>query len=110
MAHYMIRWQFSQASAKSFVAKPQDRTRPAQEIIESFGGKMHSYYFALGEYDGLAICEFPDNTTVTAASLLLASSGAFNRFETVPLLTAQEAEAAMKKANAKTGTYKAPNA
>lgn len=110
MAHFLLRWQFSSASAKSFTAKPQDRTGPARELIEGFGGKLHCYYFALGDYDGLGIVEFPDNVSVTAASLLAASTGAFTRFETTALLTAQEAEAAMKKAQAKSGSYKAPNA
>lgn len=110
MAHYLLRWQFSAATAKSFVEKPQDRTKPAHELIASFGGKMHCYYFALGEYDGLGVVEFPDAVSVTAASMLAASTGAFARFETTPLLTAQEAEAAMKRAHEKSGTYKAPNA
>ena len=71
---------------------------------------MHSYYFALGEYDGLGVVEFPDHVSITAASLLAASTGAFARFETTALLTAKEAEAAMKKAHEKSGSYKAPNA
>ncbi|MDX2159151.1 MAG: GYD domain-containing protein [Hyphomicrobiaceae bacterium] len=110
MGHYLLRWQFSASAAKAMVAKPQDRTRPATELIESFGGKMHCYYFALGDYDGMGICEFPDHTSVTAASMLAASTGSFARFETTVLLTAQEAEEAMKQANAKSGSYKAPNA
>jgi uncharacterized protein with GYD domain len=55
----MIRWQFNNASAKSMVGTPQDRTGPATTLIEGFGRKLHSYFFVFGEYDGLAICEFP---------------------------------------------------
>jgi uncharacterized protein with GYD domain len=110
MTHYLMRWQFSTDSAKNFVAKPQDRTRPARDLIEGLGGKLQSYYFALGEYDGVGIVEFPDAVSATAVSMLAASTGAFTRFETTQLLTAQEAEAAMKKAHAKMGSYKAPNA
>lgn len=110
MAHFLLRWQLSSASARNFVEKPQDRTKPANELISSFGGKMHCYYFALGEYDGIAIVEFPDTVSVTAASMLAASTGAFARFETTLLLTAHEAETAMKRAHDKTGSYKAPNA
>ena len=110
MGHYLLRWQFSADTAKNFVSKPQDRSRPAREFIESFGGKVESYYFALGEYDGVGIVEFPDVVSVTAASITAASTGAFSRFETTQLLTSQEAEAAMKKAHGKAGAYKAPNA
>jgi uncharacterized protein with GYD domain len=97
-AHYLLRWQFKDATAKTLVDKPQDRTASAKALVEGFGGKLHSYYFALGDYDGVGICEFPDTITVAACSMKAASTGAFARFETTALLTAREAEAAMKKA------------
>src|SRR5271154_1024073 len=98
MSHYLLRWQFKDATAKALVDKPQDRTAPAKALVEGFGGKLLSYYFALGDYDGVGICEFPDTVTVAACSMKAASPGAFARFETTALLTAREAEAAMKKA------------
>ena len=110
MAHFMLRWQFTNASAKAMVGKPQDRTEQATTLIESFGGTLHHYYFAFGDYDGVAICEFPENTAVAACSMTAASTGAFSRFETTALLTAQEAEAAMKQAHATKSGYKPPNA
>jgi len=109
MGHYMLRWQLSADSAKNFVAKPQDRTKAATALIEGFGGKLLSYYFALGDYDGLGICEFPDHVSVTACSMKAAGTGAFSRFETTVLLTAQEAEAAMKQAKGAKVKYTAPN-
>jgi uncharacterized protein with GYD domain len=110
MSHYLLRWQFKDATAKALVDKPQDRTGPATALIEGFGGKLHSYYFALGDYDGVGICEFPDAVTVAACSMKAASTGAFARFETTALLTATEAEAAMKKAKDAKVEYRAPNA
>jgi uncharacterized protein with GYD domain len=92
------------------VDKPQNRTAPAKALIKGFGGKLHSYYFALGDYDGIGIREFPDNTSVAACSMEAASTGAFSRFETTALLTAAEAEAAMKKTKGATIDYRAPNA
>ena len=29
MPHYLVRWQFKDATAKGFLEKPQDRTAPA---------------------------------------------------------------------------------
>jgi uncharacterized protein with GYD domain len=110
MSHYLLRWQFKDATAKALVDKPQDRTAPAKALIEGFGGKLLSYYFALGDYDGIGICEFPDTVTVAACSMKAASTGAFARFETTALLTATEAEAAMKKAKDAKVEYRAPNA
>ena len=109
MPHYMLRWQLTTDSAKALVAAPQDRTGPATTLIESFDGKLLCYYFSLGEYDGLGIVEFPDNVAATACSMKAASTGAFSRFETTALLTAQEAEAAMKKAKSNKSGYKPPS-
>jgi uncharacterized protein with GYD domain len=110
MPHFMIRWQFTDASSKALVGKPHDRTGAAKALVEPFGGKLHSYYLAFGDYDGVAICEFPDHTSAGACSLKAASTGAFSRFETTTLLTAKEAEAAMKQANTTKTEYKPPNA
>jgi len=110
MSHYLIRWQFKDATATALIDKPQDRTAPAQALIEGFGGKLLSYYFALGEYDGIAICEFSDSVSVAACSMRATASGAFARFETISLLTAAEAEAAMRKAKEASVNYRAPNA
>jgi uncharacterized protein with GYD domain len=110
MAHYLLRWQLKDATAKALIDKPQDRTGPATTLIEGFGGKLLSYYFALGEYDGVGICEFADHVSIAACSMKAASTGAFARFETMALLTAAEAELAMKKAKETKINYRAPNA
>jgi uncharacterized protein with GYD domain len=110
MPHYLLRWQFKDSTAKHLVEHPQDRTGPAKALIEGFGGNLLSYYFVLGEYDGIAIVNFPDNVSVSACSMNAASSGAFSRFETTGLLTAKEAEEAMKKAKTTKTAWKAPNA
>ena len=110
MSHYMMRWQFTSASAKALVAKPHDRTGVAKTLIEGFGGKLHSYFISFGEFDGVAICEFPDNTAAAACSMTAAASAGFSRFETTALMTASEAEAAMKRANDTKTSYKPPHA
>ncbi len=68
MSHFLIRWQFTNASAKALVGKPHDRTGAAKALVEGFGGRLHSYYIAFGEFDGVAICEFPNNTCQIASN------------------------------------------
>jgi uncharacterized protein with GYD domain len=110
MAHYLLRWQFSGAAAKGMVDRPQDRSGPARALVEAFGGTMLCYYFAFGEYDGIAIVEFPDAGSAAALSMRAASTGGFARFETTLLLTTKEAEAAMQKAKATAVDYRPPGA
>jgi uncharacterized protein with GYD domain len=109
MPLYELRWMFKDATVKAMTDRPQDREPPARELIESFGGKMHHYYFMLGEYDGLAIVEFPDNASAAATSMRASASGAFARFETHPLMTAQEAQQAMQMVKDSKVAYRAPN-
>ncbi|MDQ2803206.1 MAG: GYD domain-containing protein [Pseudomonadota bacterium] len=109
MSHFLLRWRFTDQSAKALVSKPQDRTRTAETLVEGFGGKLHDYYFTLGDYDGLAICEFPDTTSAAACAMSAASTGAFSKFDTTPLLTAKEAEAAMRRAYEANVGYTPPN-
>ena len=110
MPHYLLRWQFTSNSAKSMVSSPVDRTIPAKALIEGFGGKLEAYYFSFGEFDGVGLVEFPDNTSVAACSLTAASSGGFSKFETTVLFTAKDGEAAMKKEHDTNTGYRPPNA
>jgi uncharacterized protein with GYD domain len=96
--HFMIRWQFTSASAKALVSKPNDRTGAAKALVEGFEGKLASYYLALGEYDGVAICEFPNNTAASPARCRLQPRpGSHGSKRRRAKLTAQEAEAARSK-------------
>jgi uncharacterized protein with GYD domain len=110
MPLYEMRWMFKDATVKAMTEKPQDREAPARDLIEGFGGRMHHYYFMLGEYDGLAIVEFPDNAAAAATSMRASASGAFARFETHPLLTADEARRAMQLVKDRAVAHRAPNA
>jgi hypothetical protein len=42
----------------------------------------------LGDYDGLAIVEFPDNASAAPTSMRASASGAFARFATQTLMAA----------------------
>ena len=77
MAHFIVRWGFKDISAKAMVTTPQDRTETARALVESFGGKLHDYYFTFGDYDGIEICEFPDNVSAAAFSMAAASTGGY---------------------------------
>jgi uncharacterized protein with GYD domain len=110
MPLYEMRWRFHDTSVKSMTERPQDREAPARELIEGFGGQLHHIYFMLGEYDGLAIVEFPDNVSAAATSMRAGSSGAFTRFETHPLMSTQDAQRAMQMVKDRAVPYRAPNA
>ena len=82
-----------------------DRRAIVQRLTEQAGGKLESFYFALGETDAYLIADLPDATTAAAISLTVSAAGGAH-LQTVPLLTPEEMDAAAKR----TVDYRAPGA
>src|SRR3546814_20589769 len=91
MAYYMLQWTFKDTQIKALVEKPQNREAEVRKVVESFGGKMHSYFFAYGKFDGVAILEFPDNEAVAACVLSVTATGPFASTQPTGLMTSGEA-------------------
>ena len=108
MPHYMIQFKYSQDALKALIATPQDRTTGARRVVEDFGGKMHHFYMAFGEFDGLAIAEYPDAESATASVMALNASGGVSATMTTVLIPADQALSAMKKAHATKSGYRPP--
>ncbi len=110
MPYYMIRASFSAETWKALVANPQDRSIPVAQLCEQHGGKLHNYFFALGEHDIVAIVETSDDKAAMAFAMGVASSGAVSGVQTTVLVPASEAVEVMRKAGEVAGTYQPPSA
>jgi uncharacterized protein with GYD domain len=73
------------------------RRTAVKRLVEQAGGKLESFYFALGESDAYCIAELPDATTAAAVSLAVNAVGAV-KLRTVALMTPEEIDTACKKA------------
>lgn len=51
------------------------RSEAVQRNIDSMGGRLLDAYYCLGEYDVVAILEFPNNRTAMKAAVLNSSLG-----------------------------------
>jgi uncharacterized protein with GYD domain len=80
------------------IANPQDRMEVIRKPIEKLGGRIHTSFFAFGEFDALAITEFPDNVSAAAIAIAFAGGGAVKSLQTIALMTTAEALEAIKKA------------
>jgi uncharacterized protein with GYD domain len=72
------------------------RRAVVQKLVEGLGGKLEAFYFAYGEDDAVVIVDLPDASAGVAVSLAVNASGAV-RLSTVPLITAEEMDAACRK-------------
>ncbi|MGA8010433.1 MAG: GYD domain-containing protein [Thiomonas sp.] len=98
MSTYLIQGAYSPSATSSMVKHPQDRATAVRGMIEKAGGKLHSFWLALGEYDFVAIAEIPDNVGAAAFSMAVGASGAMNSYKTTTLLSPDESVRAMKQA------------
>jgi len=98
MSHYLIQVAYSREGWEALVKQPQDRIEAVRPAIERVGGKINSAYFAFGDYDVVLIADLPDNVSAAAIAMAFAGGGACKSVHTTPLLSAEEAVAAMKKA------------
>lgn len=81
------------------------RRATVTKMIEQAGGKVTSFWFALGETDLYVIAEYADREAAIALSLAVNASGAASSTQ-VELLSAEELDASI----AKLPKYRAPGA
>ncbi len=98
MPHYLAQVAYSIEGWDTLVKKPQNRIEAVRAPIEKLGGKIESAWFAFGEHDVVVIFQMPSNVEAAAIAMAFAAGGACKTVKTTPLLTAEEAVEAMKKA------------
>jgi uncharacterized protein with GYD domain len=76
------------------VDTPQERPEELRKAVEAFGGRLHQFFFAFGECDGVSVVEFPDNESCAACAVTLSGAGANTALRTTVLLTAGEGQSA----------------
>jgi len=98
MPHYLHQVTYSHEGWQALIAHPQNRVEVVRQAIEKLGGKIVSAWFAFGDYDVVVITEMPDNASAAGLAIAFAGGGACKSVHTTPLLSAEEALQAMKKA------------
>jgi uncharacterized protein with GYD domain len=106
MGKYLVRANYVGDGVKGLMQEGgTKRVENARAAIESVGGSLESLYFAFGDTDLFGICDFPDDASATALSLMINSTGRVS-VRLTPLMTPEEVDAAA----AKTPSYRAPGA
>jgi uncharacterized protein with GYD domain len=106
MAQYLIQFSYTPEGLKGLIQEGGSRRRDATErLVKSLGGKLVAYYFAFGDYDGIAIIEGLENVDASAVALIAGASGAV-RTKTTVLMTPKEVDKAVQRE----GDYRPPGA
>lgn len=97
MGHYLIQAAYTPEAWATMSKNPQDRGELVRPAVEALGGRLESFYMAFGEYDIVAIAEFPSNEDAAAFAIGVAGAGALRSYKTTPLMAASEAIEAMRR-------------
>ena len=98
MPFYLTRFSYTPDTWARLIKKPEDRRIAAAQYVESVGGRLHGFWYALGEYDAYTLWEAPDTVSMAAVALAIGAGGALKSFETTALLTVEETVSALDKA------------
>ena len=97
MAKYLVQFSYTGEGLKGLLKEGGSKRREAiEQLVKSMGGKLEAYYFAYGEYDGIAIVEGTDIVNQLAGVLAINASGVVKTTTTV-LITPEEVDQAIKK-------------
>lgn len=98
MPLYKVEFSYNPETWAALCANPEDRSQPVRELAESMGGRLVSFYYSFGEYDGFAISEVPDSLAAGTAALAALAPGHLKNTKTTPIFTVEEAMQMMGRA------------
>jgi uncharacterized protein with GYD domain len=98
MPSYLLQVAYSSETLAALIKNPQNRIEAVRKPVEKLGGKVVGGWIAFGDYDVVAVLDMPDNESAAAFSMAIGAGGACKSVKTTPLMSADEAVGAMKKA------------
>jgi uncharacterized protein with GYD domain len=108
MAKYVLFFSYTPEAWASMIKNPTDRSAAARQVAEAVGGRIESFYWMFGEYDGMAIFDGPDSIAAGATSIAVASSGAFSTGVITQLFDAEDKAALVERAKTAVAAYSPP--
>jgi uncharacterized protein with GYD domain len=106
MASYLIQATYTSEAFAALVKKPQDRTAVVKATVEKLGGSVIGQWGSFGEHDIVLVVDFPDTVSALAFKAAALAGGALKSSVVTPLISAEDAMAAAKKAGG--AGYKPP--
>ena len=89
MPTYISLVKFTQQGLATMKDKGVARSEMVKKNVEAQGGKLLQAYYCLGEYDVVAVLQFPNNQSAIKAALLNASIGHI-QITTMPAVSRDE--------------------
>lgn len=98
MPLFMHQWSYKDEQVRTMILERQDREEVVRLATEAFGGTLHQFFFCFGDYDGVAISDFPDDKTALACVMSVYGQGRVRAVKTTALFTPEEGRSAINMA------------
>ena len=95
MAKFLFQVSYTKEGLEGLLKEGGTRRREAvEQLFESVGGSLETFYYAFGDNDLYMIVDLPDDKAATAASLTVGASGA-GSIKTTVLMTPESIDDAV---------------
>jgi uncharacterized protein with GYD domain len=98
MASFLVQVSYTPEALSALIAKPQNRSAVVKKAVENLGGTFNGSWLSFGDYDLVLFIDMPNNVSAAALALAAAAGGSLKAIKTTPLLTIDQAMAALRKA------------
>lgn len=98
MPLYMTQFSYTQEAWAEMTDQPSDVAARAAALLESMGGRLLSFHFCFGEYDGVSIYEAPSANEALASIIAGVAHGHVRQSKTTELFPMDSMLAALKTA------------
>ena len=112
MTLYCLKGQYTPEAIAAIVKSGSNREDVARTAVESVGGSLHGFYGIFGDPNGyhvMLIAEMPGNPQYLATVISAVMGGAFAKFTTNVLYSADDVVAAAEIVNASSVDYQPPS-
>jgi len=106
MPLYMSQFSYTPEAWAALAQNPEDRSEAIRGLAESMGGRLVSFHYSFGDYDGVLMLEAPDEKAVAAMILSAVSAGHVKAIKTTTLLSVEDAMEVFRRVGEQ--TYRAP--
>ena len=94
MPMYVVLGRYTQKAIENMKTSLEE-LEAAKKVARSVGGEIKEFYYTMGRYDFVAICEAPNDEAMTKALLITSSVGRV-RTETLPAIPSDKAADILK--------------
>lgn len=108
MAKYMVLFSYTAEAVAGMEQHPSDRADAVTKLFEAAGGRLESFYWMLGPYDGMLVAEVPDARAMASTALAVVGSHALKTFETYELIPHEDIAGIERKAIEIARSYQSP--